>query len=106
MRWCTVRDGIETNPDGETSDRGRGHFWLTCATAWTNYSKGGRRHLAMTELDLSKTPNLTTLRCGANQLTELYKPQDDVSSCAAHGPRTVEDGAAPVALRCRIARAL
>ena len=51
MWWCTVHDGIETDPDGETSDRGRGHFWLDlAATAWTNYSKGGRRHLAMTEL--------------------------------------------------------
>jgi hypothetical protein len=59
MWWCTVHDGIETDPDGETSQRGRGHFRLTCARAWTNYSMGGQRHLVMTEL-----PGLVTTTSG------------------------------------------
>ena len=45
MWWCTVHDSIETNPTRETSDRG--HFWLTCATPWTNYSLDRQRHLVM-----------------------------------------------------------
>jgi hypothetical protein len=44
--WCTVRDGIQTNDDGEA---GSGHFWLTCDRTWTNHSLGGR-HLAVANL--------------------------------------------------------
>jgi hypothetical protein len=52
MWWCTVHDKIEANPEGDTIDRG--HFWLTCASPWSNYSMDGRR-LAETELPGSVT---------------------------------------------------
>jgi hypothetical protein len=37
--WCTVLDGVATNPDGETSNSG--HFWLTCNRPWSNTSVNG-----------------------------------------------------------------
>jgi len=40
MWWCTVRDGIVGNPDGESKDRG--HAWLACDRPWSNKSIGGR----------------------------------------------------------------
>lgn len=40
MWWCTVRDGIVGNPNGEEKDRG--HFWLSCDRKWSNRSLGGR----------------------------------------------------------------
>jgi hypothetical protein len=49
MWWCTVRDGIELNPNGK-SDKKRGHFWLTCESPWSNRSIGNKRHLLMSEL--------------------------------------------------------
>lgn len=48
MWWCTVRDGLETNPDGDSRDKG--HFWLTCETPWSNHSLGNIRHLVTSEL--------------------------------------------------------
>lgn len=48
MWWCTVLDRVQTDPnvqDGEV-----GHFWLTCASQWSNYSTDGRRRLAISEL--------------------------------------------------------
>lgn len=45
--WCTVRDVITPNPDGETV--ASGHFWLTCASSWSNTSLAGRL-LATSEL--------------------------------------------------------
>lgn len=56
MWWCTVLDGIETNPDGPTKDRG--NFWLTCAMPWSNRSLSGRP-LAMTDL-----PGIATATAG------------------------------------------
>jgi hypothetical protein len=47
MWWCTVRDDLMTNPEGETKTRG--HFWLTCAEPWSNLSLTGRK-LANSEL--------------------------------------------------------
>lgn len=48
MWWCTVKDGVETNPDGETDKRG--HFWLNCAMPWSNQSVDHVRYLATSEL--------------------------------------------------------
>jgi hypothetical protein len=48
MWWCTVRNGIETNPDIEPSEKG--HFWLTCVLPWSNQSIENRRHLVLSEL--------------------------------------------------------
>jgi hypothetical protein len=48
MWWCTVRNGVETNPDIETSEKG--HFWLTCKLPWNNYSLDNKRHLVTSEL--------------------------------------------------------
>lgn len=45
--WCTVRDGVAANPDGETAVSG--HFWLTCSRPWSNTSLTGRL-LATSEL--------------------------------------------------------
>lgn len=57
MWWCTVQNGVETNPDVETSELG--HFWLTCESPWSNYSIGSRRHLVMSEL-----PGIVTAAAG------------------------------------------
>ena len=88
MWWCTVHDGIETDPDGETNDRGRGHFWLTCATAWTNYSKGGRRHLAMTELPgrVTTTAGFKGTVCepkGSREILRIIRNEEDLDARAA-----------------------
>ena len=40
MWWCTVRDGANINPNGESAEQG--NFWLACDFAWTNKSIGGR----------------------------------------------------------------
>lgn len=45
--WCTVRDGITVNPDGESLELG--HFWLDCDRPWSDRSLGGRR-LVLSEL--------------------------------------------------------
>ncbi len=56
MWWCTVKDGITVNPDSQSKDRG--HFWLTCATGWSDHSLG-RRHLTT-----SKLPGIVTRTAG------------------------------------------
>lgn len=48
MWWCTVRNGVETNPEVETSEQG--HFWLTCESPWSNRSMENKRHLVTSEL--------------------------------------------------------
>ena len=48
MWWCTVRDGIEINPNQQTNDHG--HFWLTTVSPWSNRSIDGIRHLAISDL--------------------------------------------------------
>lgn len=45
--WATARNGVEINPDGESSDKG--HFWLTLDRPWSNHSLGGRS-LAISDL--------------------------------------------------------
>lgn len=48
MWWCTVHDGVDANPDGDETLKG--HFWLTCASAWSDQSITGHRRLTMSEL--------------------------------------------------------
>jgi hypothetical protein len=47
MWWCTVHDGANVNPDGESTSQG--HFWLVCDRPWANHSLNGNL-LAMTDL--------------------------------------------------------
>jgi hypothetical protein len=39
MWWCTVLDGANVNPDGESDSKG--NFWLVCDRPWTNRSLTG-----------------------------------------------------------------
>jgi hypothetical protein len=88
MWWCTVHDGIETDPDGESSDRTRGHFWLTCATAWTDYSMSGQRHLVMTDLPglVTTTSGYQGTVCepkGAREILRIIRNEEDLDAHAA-----------------------
>jgi hypothetical protein len=56
MWWCTVRDGITINPDGESSEKG--HFWLSCDRRWSKTSVKGK-HLVMSAL-----PGTVTVTAG------------------------------------------
>jgi hypothetical protein len=47
MWWCTVLDGANVNPTGQSADKG--NFWLVCDRPWTNRSLNGKL-LAMTDL--------------------------------------------------------
>lgn len=47
MWWCTVQNGANINPDGES--REKGNFWLVCNRPWSNQSVDGER-LAMKDL--------------------------------------------------------
>jgi hypothetical protein len=47
MWWCTVRDGVQINPDGESVDKG--NFWLRCERPWSNCSLTGET-LSTTDL--------------------------------------------------------
>ena len=96
MWWCTVHDTIETNPTGETSDRG--HFWLTCATPWTNYSLGRQRHLVMTDL-----PGLVTTTSGyqgtvcepkaSREILRIIRNEEDLDARAAADARQAHEEA-------------
>jgi hypothetical protein len=54
--WCTVRDGVVVNPDGESSEQG--NFWLTCDRRWSNQSVKGRL------LAISDLPGTVTVTAG------------------------------------------
>jgi Restriction endonuclease len=54
--WCTVRDGVTANPEGETA--ASGHFWLTCARPWSKTSLTGRL------LSTSELPGTVTTTAG------------------------------------------
>jgi hypothetical protein len=56
MWWCTVRDGIEINANGESKERG--HFWLTCDRPWSNHSVGDR------QLTTANLPGIVTTTAG------------------------------------------
>lgn len=48
MWWCTARDGVTINPDGQSSTSG--HFWLTCDHPWSNRPLSGERSFAKSDL--------------------------------------------------------
>jgi hypothetical protein len=94
MWWCTVRDVIETNPDGETRDRG--HFWLTCATAWSNHSFDGLRLFTMAELPgvITKIAGFKGTVCepeGWKEILRVIRNEEDADAAAAtHARETYE----------------
>jgi hypothetical protein len=47
MWWCTVKDGAEVNPEGQSQTKGT--FWLRCNKPWSNQSLGGQL-LTITDL--------------------------------------------------------
>jgi hypothetical protein len=54
--WCTVRDGITVNPNGETAEEG--HFWLQCDHRWSKTSVSGK------PLAISDLPGTVTATAG------------------------------------------
>lgn len=104
MWWCTVRDGMETNPNGETSDRG--HFWLTCARPWSNHSVGGR-HLVMANLPgiVTTTAGYQATVCepkGSKEILRIILDEEDADAFAAVQAReTYEAAVAKLVARLR-----
>jgi len=103
MWWCTVCDGIETNPEVETKDRG--HFWLTCATPWSNHSLGGARHLVTTELPgiVTTTAGYQATVCepkGAREILRIIRNEEDSDAHkAALARQAYEDAVAKLVAR-------
>ena len=95
MWWCTVHDGIETNPNGETKDRG--YFWLTCARPWSNHSVAGR-HLATANLPgiVSTTAGFQATICepkGWREILRIIRDEEDSDAVAAAQAREAYEGA-------------
>ncbi len=85
MWWCTVRDGITLNPDGESA--GRGHFWLTCDRPWSNQSLGDRE-LAVGTLSgrITRTAGFQGTLCepvGSEEILRVIHDGDDAEVTAA-----------------------
>lgn len=56
--WCTVKDGVEAEPDGSPEASDHGHFWLTCERPWSDRALDGR------VLDISDIPGTITATAG------------------------------------------
>ena len=56
MWWCTVFDGANINPNGESLEKG--NFWLNCNRSWSNKSLKDRL------LDTSRLPGTVTRTAG------------------------------------------
>jgi hypothetical protein len=85
MWWCTVHDGVELNPDGESNERG--NFWLRCARPWSNHSIGGR-HLAMANLPgiVTTTAGYQATVCepkGWNEVLRIIHDEEDADAAVA-----------------------
>ena len=96
MWWCTVTDMIETNPNGETNDRG--HFWLTCASRWNNFSIGGTRRLATAELPgtIAMLAGYQATVCepsASADILRIIRNEDDVDAHAAAVARAAYENA-------------
>ncbi|MEP0322393.1 restriction endonuclease [Bauldia litoralis] len=99
--WCTVKDGIEINADGESLSKG--HFWLTCDRPWSNRSCCGRL-LAMTDLPGAVT---ATARFGATvcepgawrAILRIIRDERDVDAKAAELARMNYEEAVLVMVR-------
>jgi len=80
MWWCTVHDSVQVNREQEYAERG--HFWLTCATPWSNRSRDGVRRLAATELPGNVTAvagfRATVCEPGASdQILRIIRNEED-----------------------------
>jgi hypothetical protein len=66
MWWCTVFDGANVNPGGESPEEG--NFWLVCKRPWSNRSTKGKI------LAISDLPGTVTTTSGFKGT--VCKPQD------------------------------
>jgi hypothetical protein len=95
MWWCTVRDGIETNADGEAADKG--HFWLTCDRPWSDKSVG-RKHLVIANLPgkITKTQGFQGTICEPQawrEMLRIIRDEEDSDAVAATHARDAYEGA-------------
>ena len=95
MWWCTVRDGIKFNPDGENKDRG--HFWLTCDLPWSNHSVGGEQ-LATANLPgiVTTTAGFQATICeptGWREILRIIRDEPDSDAVKAAEARKAYEGA-------------
>jgi hypothetical protein len=103
MWWCTVRDGIETNPDIGSS--ARGHFWLTCESPWSNHSIDSVRHLVTAELPgiVTTTAGYQATVCepkGSKEILRILRNEvDEDARVAALARQTYEDAVAKLLVR-------
>jgi hypothetical protein len=86
MWWCTVFDGIEVNSDGGL--QGRGHFWLTCSSRWSNHSIDGKRRLSTSELPgiVAATAGFPATICepgGWKDILRVIRNEEDPDARAA-----------------------
>jgi hypothetical protein len=105
MWWCTVQDGIETNPDIESNEQG--HFWLTCQSPWSNLSVAGVRHLLTTELPgiVTTTVGYQGTVCeptGWKEILRIIRNEaDEDAQAAALARQTYENAVAKLVARLR-----
>jgi hypothetical protein len=96
MWWCTVRNGIEANPDGDATNQG--HFWLTCASPWSKHSIDGKRHLSIQDLPgiITATSGFKGTVCeptGWREILRIIRNEEDVDARAAALAREAYEGA-------------
>jgi hypothetical protein len=102
MWWCTVRDGIGVNRDGDMSNRG--HFWLTCALPWSNHSLAGKRHLSITDLPgiITATSGFKGTVCrpkGWREILRIIRNEDADARAAALAREAYEGAVAKLVAR-------
>lgn len=87
--WATARDGIETNPDGETAERG--YFWLNLDRPWSNRSLCGRP-LALSDLPgaVGAVAGFRATLCkpsASREILRIIKDEEDADDAAASAAR-------------------
>ena len=103
--WCTVRNGVETNPDIETSEKG--HFWLTCESPWNNHSLENKRHLVASELPgiVTSVAGYQATVCEPKGWREILRiirnEEDEEARAAALARQNYEDAIAKLVKRLR-----
>jgi hypothetical protein len=95
MWWCTVRDEIELNSEGESQQHG--HFWLKCDRPWSNHSIGGR-HLATANLPgiVTTTAGYQATVCrpgGWQEILRIVRDEEDSDAVAAAQARGAYEAA-------------
>ena len=96
MWWCTVRDGVTINPAGQSFELG--HFWLTCASPWTNHSIDDKRQLVTTELPgvVTSTSGYRATVCepsGWREILRIIRNEADEDAHAASLAREAYEAA-------------